>query len=279
MSPELKTKLNQVRALLKAHKADAALLGLQPNFSWLACGGEAHIPLNSNLSFGQLVVTARGFHLFANRIELRCLQDEVVKGLGAEPLLWEWHDSASGLKALKSVANPAKTLSDCGDWGTTARPELFLAYRDVQRAYRDERWKLIRYPQVNVTQLFDLQADPHEMKNLANDLAFKDRLEELRYQMMTMLKEEQDPRALELRLVQLEPRLWVAVLVEAPVVEGELPVARALDPLQELLGNDRVRIHIRSVERCNESTMYCELFHDFRWTISMMNSETEAFRN
>jgi arylsulfatase A-like enzyme len=61
----------------------------------------------------------------------------------------------------------------------TARPELFLAYRDVQRAYRDERWKLIRYPQVNVTQLFDLQADPHEMKNLANDPTHQPRVEEL----------------------------------------------------------------------------------------------------
>ena len=31
------------------------------------------------------------------------------------------------------------------------------------------RWKLIRYPQVNVTQLFDLQADPDEMHDLAGD--------------------------------------------------------------------------------------------------------------
>ncbi|MFA6544787.1 MAG: sulfatase-like hydrolase/transferase [Limisphaerales bacterium] len=42
----------------------------------------------------------------------------------------------------------------------TVRPEIFLSYREVQRAWRDERWKLIRYPQVNVTQLFDLQDDP-----------------------------------------------------------------------------------------------------------------------
>jgi arylsulfatase A-like enzyme len=43
----------------------------------------------------------------------------------------------------------------------------FTAYRDVQRAVRDERWKLIRYPQIDKTQLFDLQADPHEMIDLA----------------------------------------------------------------------------------------------------------------
>jgi arylsulfatase A-like enzyme len=47
------------------------------------------------------------------------------------------------------------------------RDSLFLAYRDVQRAVRDERYKLIRYPQVNVTQLFDLKTDPDEITNLA----------------------------------------------------------------------------------------------------------------
>jgi len=52
-----------------------------------------------------------------------------------------------------------------------ARRELFLSYLGVQRAIRDDRWKLIRYPQVNVTQLFDLRRDPDETRNLANDPA------------------------------------------------------------------------------------------------------------
>ena len=44
---------------------------------------------------------------------------------------------------------------------------MVFAYRQVQRAVSDTRWKLIRYPQVDRTQLFDLQADPHELNNLA----------------------------------------------------------------------------------------------------------------
>lgn len=48
------------------------------------------------------------------------------------------------------------------------RDTLYTAYRDSQRAIRDERWKLIRYPLVNVTQLFDLRTDPHELTNLAD---------------------------------------------------------------------------------------------------------------
>lgn len=39
---------------------------------------------------------------------------------------------------------------------------LLFAYRDLQRAFTDGRWKLIRYPQVNRTQLFDLRTDPHD---------------------------------------------------------------------------------------------------------------------
>ena len=59
----------------------------------------------------------------------------------------------------------------------SARRELFLSYLSIQRAIRDERWKLIRYPQVNVTQLFDLQADPDEMRNLAADPAHRERVQ------------------------------------------------------------------------------------------------------
>ncbi|MBI3874501.1 MAG: sulfatase-like hydrolase/transferase, partial [Verrucomicrobia bacterium] len=59
------------------------------------------------------------------------------------------------------------------------RSELFFAYRHVQRAWRDERWKLIRYPDVNVTQLFDLQNDPEEMRDLANDPAHAPRVAQL----------------------------------------------------------------------------------------------------
>lgn len=48
----------------------------------------------------------------------------------------------------------------------TWRQSVFLPYRDLMRAVRDDRYKLIVYPGVNHRQLFDLQDDPDELRNL-----------------------------------------------------------------------------------------------------------------
>jgi arylsulfatase A-like enzyme len=47
------------------------------------------------------------------------------------------------------------------------RDSVFLPYLGVQRAVRDRRWKLIAYPDQNHLQLFDLERDPDERVNLA----------------------------------------------------------------------------------------------------------------
>jgi arylsulfatase A-like enzyme len=47
------------------------------------------------------------------------------------------------------------------------RDAVFTAFMDLHRAVRDDRWKLIVYPQINRVQLFDLQADPDELKDVS----------------------------------------------------------------------------------------------------------------
>jgi arylsulfatase A-like enzyme len=47
------------------------------------------------------------------------------------------------------------------------RESLFTAYRNTIRAVRTKEWKLIRYPERNYIQLFNLVSDPLEMNNLA----------------------------------------------------------------------------------------------------------------
>jgi arylsulfatase A-like enzyme len=65
------------------------------------------------------------------------------------------------------------------------RDTISLAYRNLMRSVRDERWKLIRYPQINYTQLFDLENDPNELHSLADDPAQKARVEK----MMAMIED------------------------------------------------------------------------------------------
>jgi photosystem II stability/assembly factor-like uncharacterized protein len=56
----------------------------------------------------------------------------------------------------------------------TAQPQrdrLFAVYTDTQRMVRNDRWKLMWYPKLNKFQLFDLQNDPDELQNLAEQPA------------------------------------------------------------------------------------------------------------
>jgi len=65
------------------------------------------------------------------------------------------------------------------------RKSLYTAYRNTARAVRTDEWKLIRYPQRNYTQLFNLKNDPLEIDNLAALPENKARVDE----MMTLLGE------------------------------------------------------------------------------------------
>jgi arylsulfatase A-like enzyme len=49
------------------------------------------------------------------------------------------------------------------------RDTLYLTYENKMRALRDERYKLIRYPLIDHTQLFDLHLDPAELHDLARE--------------------------------------------------------------------------------------------------------------
>ena len=66
------------------------------------------------------------------------------------------------------------------------RDTLLFAYKDVQRGVRDERYKLIEYL-VNgkrTTQLFDLQSDPWELDNLADNPDYVQHLQRLRKELL-----------------------------------------------------------------------------------------------
>ena len=49
-----------------------------------------------------------------------------------------------------------------------ARNKIFLSYLNVQKSCREGDYKLIRYPLINKTQLFNLAQDPHELNDISN---------------------------------------------------------------------------------------------------------------
>lgn len=72
------------------------------------------------------------------------------------------------------------------------RDLLYTGYRNCQRSVRDARWKLIRYPYIDKTQLFDLQADPHEMNDLAAKPESAPKIAELMEKLQTEMEHYND---------------------------------------------------------------------------------------
>jgi arylsulfatase A-like enzyme len=84
----------------------------------------------------------------------------------------------------------------------SVRDAVFLAYRDVQRSIRVGDWKLIRYPEINRSQLFHLAEDPFERNDLAADPGSAGKVAEL----MTRLEAEQKRQGDTLLLTSASPK-------------------------------------------------------------------------
>ncbi len=127
--------------------------------SGVACGSHGLIGKQNLYEFDSvrvpLVISGPGIPT-GQRTDAMCYLFDVLPTLG----------KLCGVAAPK-VSDGIEFSATLRDPGKPARSEMMFAYKNVQRAYRDERWKLIRYPQVDRTQLFDLLADPQEVTNLA----------------------------------------------------------------------------------------------------------------
>lgn len=93
-------------------------------------------------------------------------------------------DSVEGKSLVPALADSDEHIRD----------HLLYAYRQFHRGVRDERYKLIEYVVEGdrTTQLFDLQKDPMEMSNLADDLLYAGHLERLRQELVRWRDELDD---------------------------------------------------------------------------------------
>mgnify|MGYP005837390071 CR=1 FL=1 len=80
--------------------------------------------------------------------------------------------SVEGQSLVPAMRDPAANI----------RETLYCAYKEYQRSVRDRRYKLIEYVVAGrrTTQLFDIEEDPKELTNLADDPAYAEHLQRLR---------------------------------------------------------------------------------------------------
>jgi arylsulfatase A-like enzyme len=76
------------------------------------------------------------------------------------------------------------------------RSSMFNVYRNTVRSVRDREWKLIRYPERDYTQLFNLREDPLEINNLATNPANQIKVNEMMKLLADWQKETGDTAVL-----------------------------------------------------------------------------------
>ncbi len=86
--------------------------------------------------------------------------------------------------SLKSYIDGTATVSNY--------PEVYGAYMDLQRMIRVDDYKLIVYPYAGVKRLFDLSADPREMKDMASDPSQAERVGLMSAQLEELMAEMGD---------------------------------------------------------------------------------------
>jgi choline-sulfatase len=69
---------------------------------------------------------------------------------------------------------------------SAVRASVLGSFKALQRAVRVDDWKLIHYPNIDRTQLFDLASDPHETNDLSNLPQHADRIQQLAGQLVAL---------------------------------------------------------------------------------------------
>ena len=101
----------------------------------------------------------------------------------------------SGIKPPKGIEGKNLLPAMTGE-PKEIRKDLLLIFRGIQCAVRTQDWKLIRYPQINKSQLFDLRNDPDEINDLAGKPENTERVNALMKQLQELQKEFGDTQPL-----------------------------------------------------------------------------------
>lgn len=113
----------------------------------------------------------------------------------------------------------------------TTRPRVFTTYSNLMRAVRDDRWKLIRWPKLDKTQLFDLENDPLELNDLAQNadqtlrvLNMTMRLADLQKKyvdVQPLVDDKRLPEFIDLQKIKRKPDRWQPKWIVDKYFKGE----------------------------------------------------------
>ncbi|MCX6016348.1 MAG: M24 family metallopeptidase [Chloroflexales bacterium] len=105
---EKRTRLAQ---LMTQRGLKGILLTRCANFSWITCGGQAHVGVNSETAVASVLCTPNGDYLLASRIEMVRMQTEETAGLPLTPHQFDWFDPTARDRFVDDVCG-------VGCWGS-----------------------------------------------------------------------------------------------------------------------------------------------------------------
>lgn len=109
---EWQIKRTRVAMLMEQRGLHGILLTRCANFSWITCGGQAHVGINSESAVASVLCTPQGDYLLASHIEMPRMQAEEAVGLPLTPHVFAWFEPASRDAFADQVCGKGRWASD-----------------------------------------------------------------------------------------------------------------------------------------------------------------------
>jgi len=138
---EVRAKVDSVRDWAHERHIDGVLIGSQAGFAWITGGGHSHISIGESGGVGSILVTGDRAYLLTSNIELRRLLDEEVPGLPFEGVEWPWHERVQGDRIVAELCDPARSVSDLGQFGLAQTDPSLAALRFTLLPVEVERFR------------------------------------------------------------------------------------------------------------------------------------------